>query len=158
VELDKKVELELTRNGKSITTTAQIREQPANFETARVRPTNHGGLPRPPAPNEPEDEEQQPGGNGPNESALGSIAVRELTPQLAQSLGVPPNVRGVVVAQVGENAGQLRPGDVIEAINQEPIDSVQDFETAVQSLDPNQPQVLSVCRQRTRSFVVLKPR
>ena len=89
---------------------------------------------------------------------MGSIAVRELTPELAQSLGVPPNVHGVVVAQVGENAGQLRPGDVIEAINQDGIESVQDFEKTVQSLDPSQPQVLSVCRQRTRSFVVIKPR
>jgi type II secretory pathway component PulC len=62
------------------------------------------------------------------------------------------------VAQVGDNAGQLRPGDVIEAINQEAIGSVQDFEKTLQSLDTNQPLVLSVCRQRTRSFVVIKPR
>ena len=71
---------------------------------------------------------------------------------------MPSNVRGVVVAQVGDNVGELHPGDVIEAINQEPVTSVQDFEQAVQSLDPSQPQVLSVCRQRSRSFVVVKPR
>lgn len=158
VELDKKVELQLTRNGKPITTTAQIKEQPANYETARVQPPNSRGLPPQTSPNEPDDAERQPGESAPNDGALGSIAVRELTPQLAQSLGVPPNVHGVVVAQVGENAGQLRPGDVIEAINQEAIDSVQDFEKTLQSLDSNQPQVLSVCRQRTRSFVVIKPR
>ena len=157
VELDKKVELQLSRNGKPVTTSAQIREQPQNYETARLQPPNSRALP-PPSPNEPEDEDQQPGGAAPNESAMGSIAVRELTPELAQSLGVPPNVHGVVVAQVGENAGQLRPGDVIEAINQDGIESVQDFEKTVQSLDPSQPQVLSVCRQRTRSFVVIKPR
>ena len=45
VELDKKVELQLTRNGKPITTTAQIKEQPANYETARVQPPNSRGLP-----------------------------------------------------------------------------------------------------------------
>lgn len=157
VELDKKVELQLSRNGKPVTTSAQIREQPQNYETARLQPPNSRALP-PPSPNEPEDEDQQPGGAAPNESAIGSIAVRELTPELAQSLGVPPNVHGVVVAQVGENAGQLRPGDVIEAINQDGIESVQDFDKTVQSLDPSQPQVLSVCRQRTRSFVVIKPR
>jgi serine protease Do len=157
VELDKKVELQLSRNGKPVTTSAQIREQPQNYETARLQPPNSRALP-PPSPNEPEDEDQQPGGAAPNESAMGSIAVRELTPELAQSLGVPPNVHGVVVAQVGENAGQLRPGDVIEAINQDGIESVQDFDKTVQSLDPSQPQVLSVCRQRTRSFVVIKPR
>jgi serine protease Do len=153
VELDKKVEVQVTRNGKPMTTTAQIKEQPQNYETARVQPPT---APGPNSPNEPD--EDQPQGALPNESALSSIAVRELTPQLAQSLGVPPNVRGVVVSQVGDNEGQLRPGDVIEAINQNAINSVEDFQRALQALDPNQPQVLSVCRHRTRSFVVIKPR
>jgi serine protease Do len=78
---------------------------------------------------------------------------------LAQQLGVPANVRGVVIAEVGSDTagGKLRPGDVIEAINQEPIASVQDYQQAIQSLDPEQPQVLSVCRHRSRSFVVVKP-
>jgi serine protease Do len=91
--------------------------------------------------------------------ALGAIEVRELTPELAQSLGVPSSVRGVVVTRVGaENgAGGLRPGDVIEAVNQEPVASLRDYQQVVQSLDPNQAQVLSVCRQRSRSFVVVKP-
>jgi S1-C subfamily serine protease len=65
-----------------------------------------------------------------------------------------------VISQVGTelSGGQLRAGDVIEAINQEPINSVQDYEAAIQGLDPSQPQVLSVCRQRSRSFVVVQPR
>ena len=51
---------------------------------------------------------------------------------------MPAGVRGVVVAQVGSDigAGQLRAGDVIEAINQEPVTSVEDYEQAIQSLDP----------------------
>ena len=117
----------------------------------RMRPGN-GHL----SPDEPDaDEPEQPDG-----SVLDSIEVRELTPQLAQRLGVPGDVRGVVVAQVGSEigGGQLRAGDVIEAINQEPVTSVQDYQQAIQSLDPSQPQVLSVCRQRSRSFVVVKPR
>ena len=56
------------------------------------------------------------------------------------------------------SGGLLRAGDVIEAVNQEPISSVEEYEQAVQALDPSQPQVLSVCRQRSRSFVVIKPR
>jgi serine protease Do len=116
------------------------------------------------SPNEPDadqpdqpDQSTQPNGNG---GVLDSLEVRELTPELAQRLGVPRGVRGVVISQVGAalTGGQLRAGDVIEAINQEPITSVQDYEQALQSLDPSQPQVLSVCRQRSRSFVVVKPR
>jgi serine protease Do len=91
---------------------------------------------------------------------LDSIEVRELTPDLAQHLGVPQAVRGVVISKVGSDIppGQLQPGDVIEAINQEPVTSVQDYNQAIQSVDPNQPQVLSICRQRSRSFVVIEPR
>ena len=156
VDVDKKVEVEVTRNGKPLTVTAQIKEQPANYRVARGLSPKSPDQPNPPSPNEPD--QDQPPENTPNDNPLGSIEVRELTPQLAQSLGVPPGVQGVVVAQVGENSGQLRPGDVIEAINQEPVNSVQDYDTAIQSLDPSQPQVLSVCRHRTRSFVVVQPR
>jgi hypothetical protein len=38
------------------------------------------------------------------------------------------------------------------------VNSVADYKKVVASLDPNGTQVLSVCRHRTRSFVVLRPR
>src|SRR5262249_4962383 len=56
VELDKKVEVKVTRNGKPITTTAQIKEQPPNYETARVQPP---AAPGPPSPNEPDEDQAQ---------------------------------------------------------------------------------------------------
>jgi serine protease Do len=158
VELDKKVDVQVARSGKSVTVSARIKEQPPNYGLARVQPPDVPGQPSPPSSDEPDTEgPDQPSSGG---GLLGSIEVRELTPQLAQKLGVPPGVRGVVIAQVGSDiaAGQLRAGDVIEAINQDPVTSVQDYEQALQGLDPNQPQVLSVCRQRSRSFVVVKPR
>jgi len=52
----------------------------------------------------------------------------------------------------------LQKGDVIEEINQQPVPSVSDYNKVVASLDPAQPQVLSVCRHRMRSFLVLRPR
>ena len=154
-ELDKKVDVQVARNGKPVTLSAKIKEEPPNYGLARAVPPDAPGQ-RAPSPDEPDaDEPEQPDG-----SVIDSIEVRELTPQLAQRLGVPGDVRGVVVAQVGSEigGGQLRAGDVIEAINQEPVSSVQDYQQAIQSLDPSQPQVLSVCRQRSRSFVVVKPR
>ena len=154
-ELDKKVDVQVARNGKPVTLSAKIKEEPPNYGLARAVPPDVPGQ-RTPSPDEPDaDAPEQPDG-----SVIDSIEVRELTPQLAQRLGVPDDVRGVVVAQVGSEigGGQLRAGDVIEAINQEPVSSVQDYQQAIQSLDPSQPQVLSVCRQRSRSFVVVKPR
>ena len=154
-ELDKKVDVQVARNGKPVTLSAKIKEQPPNYGLARAVPPDASGQPHLRLTNP-----MRRNRSSRTEAALDSIEVRELTPQLAQRLGVPRDVRGVVIAQVGSEigGGQLRAGDVIEAINQEPVTSVQDYEQAIQSLDPNQPQVFSVCRQRSRSFVVVKPR
>jgi hypothetical protein len=51
----------------------------------------------------------------------------------------------------------LQKGDVIEEINQQPVTSVSDYNKIVASLDSAQAQVLSVCRHRMRSFLVLRP-
>jgi serine protease Do len=157
VELNKKVDVQVERGGKPVTVSATIKEQPANYGLARALPPETQGPLQVPSPNEPGQSDNNQG--QPSNSALASIEVRELTPQLAQKLGVPAGIRGVVVAQAGStgDSGSLRAGDVIEAVNQEPVNSVQDYERAIQDLDPNQPQVLSVCRQRTRSFLVVKP-
>jgi hypothetical protein len=52
---------------------------------------------------------------------------------------------------------ELQKGDVIEEINQQPVTSVADYNKIAAALDPSQPQVLSVCRHRMRSFLVLRP-
>jgi S1-C subfamily serine protease len=65
-----------------------------------------------------------------------------------------------VVTNVDPDSGaaELQKGDVIEEVNQQPIGSAADYNKIISSLDPNQTQVLSVCRHRARSFVVLRPR
>jgi serine protease Do len=161
-ELNKQVPLEVTRDGKPIKVTATIRERPEKYPLAQALPPNNQD-PQPPSPNDNDDQNQDQDRDqaAPSQGsgALASVDVRDLTPQLAQSLGVPPGVRGVVVTQVGRIAAlALRPGDVIEAVNQEPVTSIDDYESAIANLDPDQPQVLSVCRQRARSFVVINPR
>ncbi len=154
VELNKNVELEIVREGKPMKVTAQIKEQPANYLTSRV-------VPQPGSPQEPE--EPEPGSpNQPDQTGggLASVHVTDLTPDLARQLDLPNGVHGVVVARVDPDSGvaELEKGDVIEEINQQPITSVGDYNKVTGSLDPNQPQVLSVCRHRARSFIVLRPR
>ncbi len=148
VELDKKVELDVVRNGKPVKLTAQIKEQPVDYQAGRVVPQQTPSQ-QPTAPNE------EQGGR-----ALASIHVGELTPELARKLDLPNGVRGVVVTNVDPDSGmaELQKGDVIEEINQQPVTSVLDYEKFVGSLDRSQPQVLSVCRHRARSFLVLRPR
>ncbi len=149
-ELNKNVELEIVRDGKPLSVTTQIKEQPANYETARVLPRR--GQPQPQSPGQPNDQKTA-------SSPLASIHVDELTPEMTRQLDLPNNVQGVVVTSVDPDSGvaELQKGNVIEEINQQPITSVSDYNKIAASLDPSQPQVLSVCRHRMRSFLVLRP-
>jgi serine protease Do len=149
--LNKDVELQIVRNGKPLSVTAQIKEKPVGYETARVVPS--GKQPQPQAPQQPDDQQSADG-------PLASIHVDELTPEAARQLDLPPNVQGVIVTGVDPDSGvaELQKDDVIEEINQQPVTSVADYNNIASSLDPNRPLVLSVCRHRARSFLVLRPR
>jgi serine protease Do len=148
VEPNDKVELELSRAGKPLKLTARIREQPADYQT-------RGLSPQQPSPQQPAPPNESGNGN-----ALAAIHVGELTPDLARQLDLPNGVRGVVVTGLDETDGaaEIQKGDVIEEVNQQPVTSVADYEKIISSLDPNQALVLSVCRHRARSFLVLRPR
>jgi serine protease Do len=148
VELNKKVELELTRNGNTMKLSAEIKEQPADYLTSRVNPR------QPQTPQTPDRPEDQPD----EANALSSVEVSDLTPEMVRRLDLPNRIRGVLVTKIDGEAGELRAGDVIEEVNQQPVTSVAEYKKAVASLDPNGTHVLSVCRHRTRSFVVLRPR
>jgi serine protease Do len=148
VELNKKVEMEVVRGGNTMKITAEIKEQPADYLTSRNNPR------QPQTPQQPDDSEEQPD----EANALASVDVAELTPDVMKRLDLPNRIRGVLVSKVNGEAGELRAGDVIEEINQQPVTSVSEYKKVVASLDPNGTQVLSVCRHRTRSFVVLRPR
>jgi serine protease Do len=149
--LNKQVELEVMRNGKPLKVTTQIKEQPIDYQTSGVSPRQNQ-----PQPQRPGRSNDQEGTGGP----LASIHVQELTPETARQLDLPGNVQGVLVNGVDPDSGvaELRKGDVIEEINQQPVTSVADYNKIAASLDPSQPQVLSVCRGRMRSFLVLRPR
>jgi serine protease Do len=149
-ELNKKVELEIERGGKPIKVTAQIREQPADYQTSSILPRRSQ-----PQPQLPDQSDQ-----GSTSRPLASVQVANLTPETARELDLPNNVRGVVVTNVDPDSGvaELQKGDVIEEINQQPIASIEDYNKIAESLDRSQPQVLSICRHRMRSFLVLRPR
>ena len=149
--LNKKVELEIDRDDKPIKLTTEIKEEPIDHQTAQVSPRQEQTQPQ--TPPEANDQGEASGG-------LASIHVSDLTPDMARQLDLPNNARGVVVTNVEPDSGaaELRKGDVIEEINQQPVASVSDYNKIVASLDPAQAQVLSVCRHRMRSFLVLRPR
>ena len=148
--LNKQVELDIVRAGKPVKMTTQIKEQPIDYQTSVVPPGQKQPQQR---PGQPSDQEAAAG-------PLASIHVVELTPETARQLDLPANVQGVLVSGVDPDSGvaELQKGDVIEEINQQPVTSVADYNKIAAALDPSQPQVLSVCRHKMRSFLVLRPR
>lgn len=160
VELNKKVELEVVRNGKTMKVATEIKEQPIDYLSARAAP-------RQPRQNQPQTPQAPQASPDPDDALeedlqdtapLAGVDVQDLAPDLARSLDVPSGVRGVVVTKVNDPSGELRKGDVIEEVNQQPVTSVAEYRKVVGSLDPEGTYVLSVCRRRTRSFVVLRGR
>ncbi|MGI9113436.1 MAG: trypsin-like peptidase domain-containing protein [Chthoniobacterales bacterium] len=154
-ELNKTIDVEIERSGKPMRVSTQLREEPPNYQTARVIPLP--GQPAPanpfqPQPNVPDNDEAEPD----QTNALGSVGVTELTPELARQLDLPGGVRGVVVTAA--DLPELQKGDVIEEVDQQPVRSVEEFNKVSGGLDGGAAHVLSVCRHRVRSFVVLRSR
>ncbi len=91
------------------------------------------------------------------EDKLG-FTVQELTPELAKQLGIDQE-NGVVINDVvqGGTAAEagLRPGDVIEEINRQPIKSMDDYSRVVKSLPAKEDVLLLVRRGNNTFFVTL---
>ncbi len=159
-EVNKKIQLEVERGGKRISVSTEIKEQPVDY-LARATPRQQGGVPQP--NQQPQQPNQPPAQNDDeqdlqDESPLAGVQVTELTPELVRQLDLPNVVRGVVITKVEDAGGELRKGDVIEEVNQQPVTTVDEYRKVLGTLDPNGTHVLSVCRHRTRSFVVLRGR
>jgi serine protease Do len=133
------VTLNIVRDGREQTLRATLGELPNQTEG---RPTS-----------------QQEGG-GSDEDRLGMV-VTPITPDLAQSLGLRSDARGLAVTDV-DSAGAaaaagLTPGDVIEQINRQAVSSEADFKSAI-SRAGSSPLLLFVNRRGSRIFVTLRPR
>jgi S1-C subfamily serine protease len=80
---------------------------------------------------------------------IGGAAIQNLNPQLAQELGYPANVSGVVVMDVNPSspAGEsgLIPGDVIVGVNNAPVDTVSELKDTIWWMGVT-PVVFSVVR------------
>jgi serine protease Do len=77
-----------------------------------------------------------------NPSSTGKIgvAVQDMNAQVAQQLGVPASISGVVIVEVQPESpasqSGLRAGDIIQEVNRKPIKTVGEFKNAVSS-SPN---------------------
>jgi S1-C subfamily serine protease len=52
---------------------------------------------------------------------------------------------------------ELQAGDIIQAINNQPVASAEDFQKIAQQLDPSRPVVVVLDRDGQQSFIVVQP-
>ena len=89
------------------------------------------------------------------------LSISQLTPQIAQQLGLPDATTGVVVSSVdpaspAEEAG-LRRGDVVQEVNRKPVATPEQFQSATRQ-EQNKPVLLLVDRGGQRVFIVVQPK
>jgi Do/DeqQ family serine protease len=129
------VKLDILRDGQPMTIRLVLGERPANLGVT-------AGI-----------------GKAPSEGALRGITVQNLTPDLRDQLGLPPNVRGVVISNLDPDSpaaqAGIQPGDVIESINRHSVNSVADFNRL--AAEAKGQTLLRINRQGNGIFVVISP-
>jgi serine protease Do len=130
-----KVDLKALRRDKTKSFTVTLKELP---EPTSAR---HEGR-----PDEPTDE------------VLKDVAVADLTPASRRQLGIPDRVRGALVSEVAPDSAAyeagLRPGDVIQEINQKPIRNAEDAVEATRHA-PSKRVLLRVWSRGASRFLVV---
>jgi len=126
------VKLEVWREGKTQDVGVTLGELPE--EEAKTAPGESGG------------------------SVMEGVEVQELTPDLAQELGLPAKTRGVVVAEVdpaSAAASSLDRGDVIQEVNHRPVASIEQYRQAIAAAG-KEPLLLLVNREGVTRYVVVE--
>jgi Do/DeqQ family serine protease len=111
------------------------------------------------AANEPPGTGERDSAAAGDRSALG-ISVAPLTPELAGRLHVPTGLKGVVVQDVNPDGraadAGLQPGDVIQQVNRQPVQTVDELRAAVRR-NPERPALLLVSRDGRDLFLTVRP-
>lgn len=134
-----KIELSLIRDKKTMKTTARLEARPPDLARRGATPT----MPR-----------------GRGQAEFAGMRVAELTPELADHLGLERSDRGVAVTAVqpggrADRAG-IRPGDVIMKFDQTRVRTISDFKAAAKKADG--PVLIHLRRGEWSQFTVLAER
>lgn len=94
-------------------------------------------------------------------SLLGGLEVRNITPDIARQLGLPPATKGVVVTGLSPDSpaasAGVEPGDVILEINRQPVHSVTDLKRISAKLSKKEGVLLLINRRGGKLFLAIKP-
>jgi serine protease Do len=135
------VNLELIRGKERVTVPVKVAEQP----TASARRGSQETIP----------------GKTDDKSVLSGLEVRNLTPEIASQLGIPPGTTGVVVGGVAPSSpaarAGVRPGDVILEVNRQPVRSVAELKQISAKLSAKEGALLLINRGGSRLFLAVAP-
>ncbi len=125
-------ELKILREGQEKTISAEIGELKDKEMAEAALPTSHLGL-----------------------------HVDNITPQVAERLGIPPRTKGVVVTGVdpgspADNA-ELHPGDVVREVDRKSVTTPEAFDKAITDRKPGKPVLLLVQRGDSTLFITVTP-
>jgi len=115
-----RVPIELIRRGQRMTLTAVIAERPPEDQLAGTLGDDSG--------DDNGDDTSSPSAQSKAATSALGIVLQPLTPRVAQQLGIPATVRGVVIASVDPSSDAasngLKRGDVVLSINQQPVTTI----------------------------------
>jgi serine protease Do len=95
----------------------------------------------------------------PQSSNVLGLVVENINSDRRHELGDPEG--GVVITEIESDdawRANLRPGDVILMINNRSVESLDDFETLVEKIEPDRAVALRVWRNGTATFIAYTPR
>ena len=115
-----------------------------------------------PMPDNPQVASNEPGGDqqlqSENASAFG-LKLAPLTEQMRKKAGVPKRVKGVVVTDIANDSPLaevgIQPGDVIEQINQQPVNTPQQAEAKLKAAGKEKSVLLLINRRGTSQYLAL---
>jgi serine protease Do len=92
-------------------------------------------------------------------SVMRGVQVQNLTPAIADDLGISRGVRGVVITSVGDSsaaaAAGLQRGDIIQEVNRKPVSNVEEFHRALAGANGSS-VLLLVSRGGSARYVVVE--
>jgi serine protease Do len=94
------------------------------------------------------------------DTAMKGVEVDELTPAIRSELGLRPDVKGVVVTDLGPGSpaadAGLQRGDVIQEVNRQAVNSVAEYQRLIRQVG-KQPLVLLINRRGSSAYISVQP-
>ncbi len=93
-------------------------------------------------------------------NVLKGLTIQELTPSVRDKMNLPEDLNGVVITGSDSDSpaqGLLQPGDVIQEVNKQAIQSAQDYEETVSKIGENDTVLLLIYRDGGSIYLTIKP-